>query len=190
MSKNNAAPRTPTKISRPTTRRPLLKVDKKSKYCYPKWDLKKKFVHELEELITTRLDAVGIIGEDRDNLLSELFQKLTAEVQQAELPSQAPELYAERADKSEKPEAFLVRVYDGLTGTPERPAKIVRSHIKAWDHRLYEALYKRRKIIDNFETLLPPSQGKSVDDLSVSSSDFLSRYRERDAARKRQYRAS
>jgi len=104
------------------------------------------------------------------------------------LPTKAPELYKDRKDRSEKPEAFLVRVYEGLTGTPERRAKIVRSHIKAWDQRLYEALYKRRKIIDNFEILLPPSQGKSVDDLSVSPSEFLNRYRERDAARKRQYR--
>ncbi|WJY21585.1 hypothetical protein QTA57_17960 [Fontisubflavum oceani] len=106
------------------------------------------------------------------------------------IPTKAPELYKDRKNKSEKPEAFLERVYEGLTGTPERPAKIVRSHIKALDHRLYEALYKRRKIIDNFETLLPPSQGKSVDDLSVSPSEFMNRYRERDAARKRQYRKS
>lgn len=98
------------------------------------------------------------------------------------LPTKAPELYADRANKSEKPEDFLVRVYKGLTGTPENPAQIVRSHIKAWDQRLYEALYKRRKLIDNFETLLPPSQGKSVNDLSRKEADLLEAQRR--AARK------
>ena len=102
-----------------------------------------------------------------------------------QLPTKAPELYKDRKDRSEKPEAFLVRVYEGLTGTPERPAKIVRSHIKAWDHRLYEALYKRRKIIENFESLLPPSQGLSMDDLARSDADVLAGYRARNARRQK-----
>lgn len=105
-----------------------------------------------------------------------------------DLPSKAPELYAERRDKSEKPEAFLVRVYEGLTGTPERPAKITRSHIKSWDKNLYDALYKRRKSIDNFDILLPKAQGRSLDDLSRSDAEILQGYRARSAQMMRRHR--
>jgi hypothetical protein len=104
------------------------------------------------------------------------------------VPSKAPELYAERTDKSEKPEAFLVRVYEDLTGTPERPAKITRSHIKAWDKNLYDALYKRRKLIANFDILLPKAQGRSLDDLSRSDTEILQGYRDRSAQMMRRHR--
>ncbi|SIS99308.1 hypothetical protein SAMN05421759_1097 [Roseivivax lentus] len=107
--------------------------------------------------------------------LAELTAQSTE--QEAPLPDRAPELYKDREHRSEKPEAFLERVYVGLTGTSERPAKIVRSHIKAWDKSLYEALYKRRDKIENFDVLLPPSQGRSISDLSRSDAEIVTKQR-------------
>ena len=167
---------------------PKLNIDKKGKYCYPKWDLRDRLVAGLRCEITDRLDAGGIHGEERRNIITELFKSLTFDSPQAELPDNAPELYAERSDKSEKPEDFLVRVYAGLTGSVERPASIYRSHVKAWDIRLYQALYKRRKTIENFDILLPPSQGKSVADLGVTDAEYVNRVREGNAERQRQSR--
>ena len=167
---------------------PRLYVDKKSKHCYPKWDLRDRLVESLNSEITNRLDADGIYGEERRNVITELFQTLTLESPRIQIPDSAPEFYADRGDKSEKPEDFLVRVYAGLTGSEERPASIFRSHIKAWDVRLYQALYKRRKIIEKFDVLLPPSQGKSVADLAVTDADYVARVREGNAERQRQSR--
>lgn len=127
----------------------------------------RKLFNEAREIGRTEPDTFQTFSDNVASLTSDSAKP------EVTLPEKAPELYAERPDKSEKPEAFLVRVYEGLTGTPEHPAKIVRSHIKAWDQRLYEALYKRRKLIDNFEILLPPSQGKSVNDLSRNESELL-----------------
>lgn len=131
--------------------------------------------------------AVGEHNPEAFEIFKANMAALTTEnaEQEVPLPTKAPELYKDRKDRSEKPESFLVRVYEGLTGTPENPAKIVRSHIKAWDKNLYDALYKRRKIIENFEVLLPPSQGRSMDDLARSDADVLAGYRARNARRQK-----
>ncbi|WP_299845292.1 hypothetical protein [uncultured Roseovarius sp.] len=124
--------------------------------------------------------AVGEHNPEAFEIFKTNVAALTAENTEPEvsLPTKAPELYKERKDRSEKPETFLARVYEGLTGTPERPAMIARSHIKSWDKSLYDALYKRRKIIDNFEFLLPSSQGRSVEDFNKSPAKKVEKQRE------------
>lgn len=127
--------------------------------------------HKTVEEVTRKL------ADRSPEQLSEIFEHIVQKYEAPTLPTKAPVLYKERADGKQKPEDFLADVYGDFIGTPEKPARIFRSHIKAWDIRLYEALNKRRKFIENFETLLPPSRGRSAENLSRSESDHLAAHR-------------
>ncbi|MEP4928681.1 MAG: hypothetical protein ABJT31_12980 [Hyphomicrobiales bacterium] len=142
----------------------------------------RKLFNEAREIGRTEPDTFQSFSDNIAALTSDSAEPKVS------IPEKAPELYAKRPDKSEKPETFLERAYEGLTGTAARPASIFRSHIKAWDPQLYDALYKRRKIIKNFEILLPKSQGKSVADLNLTDTELVNRARQKNADRQRQFR--
>lgn len=131
-----------------------LKVDKKGKNCYPKWDLKNRFVADLEDQINDRLDAVGISGEDRQNLLSELFKNLTREAPPVILPSEAPILYKEREDKSQSAEDFTHYYYADFLGKG-----LTRATLKKLDKSLYGMLMKGG-FPESLRELIPTAQGK------------------------------
>ena len=133
---------------------PTLYVDKKGKHCYPKWDLKNRLIADLEDQINDRIDAVGISGEERQNLLSELFKNLTRELPQVDLPPKAPMLYKDREDKSQTAEQFTREHYAAFFGKG-----LTRATLKQLDKSLYGMLMKGG-FPESLRELIPAAQGK------------------------------
>ena len=166
--------------------RPRLNVDKKGKYCYPKWDLRDRFVAGLRCEITDRLDAGGIHGEERRNVITELFKELTQELEKSEYPSLAPELYKDRAKREidgafrkEKPDEFVRRVYKKWLN---QAGGLPRPTLKELDEACYRALYKHG-FPDDFETLLPPARGRSARHVGLTDVEILESRRKTERAR-------
>lgn len=88
-------------------------------------------------------------------------------------PKVVPALYKDRPNKAQSAYAFLVEHYKMWLGTDQKPAEIYRSQIRNWDKGLYQALYAKRNDIPNFDTLLPPSKGRSSWSLGKSDSELL-----------------
>lgn len=158
-----------------------LKLDKINQVYYHKGDLRTKILTNLKTLLTNELDTLGITGDARLSVISELFTELTDPEIKVLLPDKAPELYKERTNRKEKPDAFIRRVYAKWLGRG-----LLRPHIKDLDSAAYRAMYKHG-IPDDFETLLPTAQGRSINDLSRSDADLLEAKRtsRRNADRKR-----
>lgn len=76
----------------------------------------------------------------------------------AHLPNEAPELYRERKDRSEKPGDFILRVYDQWLGNG-----LARPHLMALDRPLYDALHnwlRKNPLPDN---LILPTKKEMID---------------------------
>lgn len=166
--------------------RPKLYVDKKGKHCYPKWDLKDRLVAGLRTDISNCLDAGGIHGDERRNVLAALFKSLTEELEKTDYPSLAPELYKDRAKREiegvfrkEKPDEFVRRVYQKWLN---QVGGLPRPTLKELDEACYRALYKHG-FPDDFETLLPPARGRSARHIGLTDIEILESRRKTERAR-------
>ena len=119
-----------------------------------------------------------------DAKIESVFNLVADRFSASELPDKAPELYKERSDRTEKPDAFIRRVYEPWLGKG-----LLRPHIKDLDKSLYQALYKHG-IPDDFETLLPTAQGRAVEHLALSDAESLQRRRELTKASVKRWRLS
>lgn len=117
------------------------------------------------------LDEADMIGADAPSSLDSFRGAVAGMIEnrseKIDLPEKAPELYKERTDRKEGPEAFTRRVYAPWLGKG-----LLRPHVKQLDRPLYQALYKRG-FPEDFDTLLPTAQGRSANDLSRSDSELL-----------------
>lgn len=87
--------------------------------------------------ILARIEAAGLDGPARRAALLALSRKLAAEAGTPQaLPDHAPELWETRGDRSEKPPAFIMRVYAPWLGTG-----FTQADLKARDPKLYMALH-------------------------------------------------
>lgn len=88
---------------------------------------------------------------------------------EAPLPTKAPELYKNRSDRREKPDAFVRRVYgQWLT----QPGGLPRPVLRTIDEPCYRALYKHGIPTDLAEQM-PTAQGRSIEDLARSDTELL-----------------
>lgn len=154
-------------------------IDFSNNFSYPNWDLEEKIIQELLDTIRSRLDQNGLDAQARASVISSLFQRLSTPV--LPLPTKAPELYKERANRAEKPDQFIRRVYSNWLS---QPGGLPRPVLREIDSAAYRALYKHG-IPDDFEDLLPTAQGRSASDLSRPDSEILAGYRQRNAAMQR-----
>ncbi|MEM7544173.1 MAG: hypothetical protein AAF367_01430 [Pseudomonadota bacterium] len=101
--------------------------------------------------------ALASNDESRMRAFQECILRRTLQAEEAVSPPDvAPELYAEREDRSERAEAFIRRVYAPWLGRG-----LLRPHLKALDKSAYQALYKQG-IPDDFDTLLPKAPGQAA----------------------------
>lgn len=146
----------------------------KARLCYTKKDIKlnkKNYENHYLDHTDIRLDdirrrmhqlfnearAVGEHNQEAFEAFKADLASLTTETKESvKLPDKAPEIYKERADRKEDPEAFTRRVYEPWLGKG-----LLRPHIKQLDKPLYQALYKKGFPSD-FDTLLPTAQGRSA----------------------------
>lgn len=115
-----------------------------------KWLRRKELRRDVGRIEDDLLDVFKkySVGEaERASILKELFGKLTGEEsteparenERPQLPTRAPELYAERADRRENPVAFIKRVYAPWIGNGlDRPA------VLRLDKQLYNGLNQWR----------------------------------------------
>lgn len=122
-------------------------------------------------------EAFAICHDDQTEIRS-FQERIVGRTLQAEeavaLPTEAPELFTERTDKSITAEQFIRTVYGPWLGRG-----LKRPHIKELDKSLYQALYKQG-IPDDFKELLPTAQGKSGKPQSILSA--LEQQKKRQAA--------
>ena len=94
-------------------------------------------------------------------------------------PHTAPELFKQRSDRKEKPDAFVRRTYAPWL---EQKGGLPRPIIRELDEPLYRALYKHGFPKD-FETKLPPAKGRSAQHIGMTPTEILSKKRDADKAR-------
>lgn len=146
------------------------KLENKGEFCEDSSDLNKRYV-----LFVDRLRALfeehNVSPEEYPGVL-ECLNEAFGPKAMPPIPTAAPELYKERADRKEKPEAFLRRVYGPwLNGNG-----LYRPHVRTWDFRLYEALNQKKP--EDFDALLPKAQGQSTVSLGLSDRETLNRKRQ------------
>lgn len=104
-------------------------------------------------------EAFAIVVDDQDSMRN-FQERIMARALQAEeavtLPTEAPELYTDRKDKSVRAADFIRTVYEPWLGKG-----LLRPHIKELDKSLYQALYKQG-VPEDFETLLPKAPGQAA----------------------------
>ncbi|OJJ12970.1 hypothetical protein BKI51_02575 [Alphaproteobacteria bacterium AO1-B] len=74
------------------------------------------------------------------------------------LPEQAPELYRDRKDRTEKPADFILRVYEDWLGKG-----FARSHLMNLDRPLYDALHNWLRKNPMPEALILPTKKEMID---------------------------
>ena len=107
-----------------------------------------------------------------DAKIESVFNLVADRFSAAELPDKVPELYKDRSDRTEKPDAFIRRVYEPWLGKG-----LLRPHIKDLDKSLYHALYKHG-VPEDFEALLPTAQGRAVEHLHRTAEDRVAALKE------------
>lgn len=124
----------------------------------------------------------------RQQFLSKVSIAFGSAVDQNKLPEQAPELYKDRDNRKEKPDAFIRRVYARWLSIP---GGLPRPILRELDEPLYRAIYKRG-VPPDFETLLPTAQGKAVEHIARSDTELLEarRISRRNADRQRREKAT
>ena len=113
-------------------------------------------------------EASGIIKDD-PVALNKFKEEASGapRVDKTSIPEKAPELYKERAERKEDPEAFTRRVYEPWLGKG-----LLRPHIKQLDKSLYGMLNKGG-FPESLAHDLPAAPGRSAEDLARSDSELL-----------------
>lgn len=127
-------------------------------------------LEDIQKQISKLFNEACDIGQnDPAKLLAfkENVAALTGNAEKLQLPEKAPELYKERANRKEDPEAFTRRVYEPWLGKG-----LLRPHIKVLDKPLYQSLYKKGFPSD-FDILLPTAQGRSGQHLDRTDEERL-----------------
>lgn len=148
------------------------RLDNFNEIAYPETGLRKEYLaQQIKLLFAEAAETLCHSDEDFLRFSRDLFNQVITENQKdtytVEPPETAPELYKNREDRKEKPDDFVRRVYADYLGKG-----LLRPHLKALDLGAYQALYKRG-FPDDFDTLLPTAQGRSVNDLLRSDSELL-----------------
>jgi hypothetical protein len=134
----------------------------------PNIQIRRRYLMEKSIALIQEAFTVACQNQDeRQEFVDELTSRLKGIKPRLDIPKSAPELYKERVDRKERPDAFIRRVYAEWLGRG-----LLRPHIKDLDKPLYQALYKHG-IPDDFETLLPTAQGRAVEHLTRSDSELI-----------------
>lgn len=147
----------------------MFSIENFNKVVYPEIDLRKEYAAQQIKLLFAEVsEALTQKPDEFETFVHKLMDEVLIENNLSNsLPEEAPELYKKRADKSEKPDAFIRRVYSKWLGKG-----LARPHVKALDLSLYQSLYKHG-VPEDFDELLPKAAGRSVENLSKSDSEIL-----------------